>query len=71
MRRDDLYQSNAEMCRCQAALPQNASQKERLLKLAEQWMELAEQAKKDPARIRTAMPVVTPSRRHAGYILQG
>ena len=70
MRRDDLYKSHAETCRRQSALPQNASQKDRLLKLAEQWMELAERAKKDPALIRTAKPVVSPSRRHAGYILQ-
>jgi hypothetical protein len=70
MPRSHLYKSNAEMCRYQAALPQNASQKARLLKLAEQWMELAEQAKKDPARIRTAKRIASPLRSHTGYMLQ-
>ena len=55
--RSDLYKANAEACRQQAALPQNASQQDRLLKLAEQWTNLAEQAKKDSARIRLPKPL--------------
>lgn len=67
MRRSDLYQLNAETCRHQAALPQNAADKDRLLKLSEQWTELAERAKKDRAGIGNALPVTSLSR-HAGYI---
>jgi hypothetical protein len=55
--RSDLYKANAEACRHQADLPQNAAQKDRLLKLAGQWTNLAEQAKKDSARIRLPKPL--------------
>jgi hypothetical protein len=55
--RSDLYKANAEACRHQAASPKNAAQKDRLLKLAEQWTNLAEQAKKDSARIRLPKPL--------------
>jgi hypothetical protein len=47
-----LYQSNADACRHQATLLQNASNKERWLKLADQWSKMADEAKRQPARIR-------------------
>ena len=65
MRRSDLYKANAEACRHQAALPQNPAQKNRLLKLAEQWTEMAERARKAPARIGNIKPVDSKSRLYA------
>jgi hypothetical protein len=50
--RAELYRAKAETCGHQAALPQNAPQKDRWLKLAEQWSALADNAKKDRARAR-------------------
>jgi len=50
--RAKIYQSKAELCRHQADLPQNASEKQRWLKVANEWSKLADQAKRDPARIR-------------------
>jgi hypothetical protein len=52
--RTEIYRANAEVCSHQAALPRNASQRERWIKLAEQWSKLAEEAKQDGARIRRA-----------------
>jgi len=40
--RVELYRAKAELCRQQAVLPQNAAQKDRWLKLAEQWSKLAD-----------------------------
>jgi hypothetical protein len=48
--RAEIYRAKAETCRQQAALPQNASQKDRWLKLAEQWSALADNVKKDRTR---------------------
>jgi len=42
---------HAEACSYQATLPQNADKKDRLLKLANQWAEMAAKADKDRARI--------------------
>jgi hypothetical protein len=50
--RSDIYRANAEACRYQATLPQNAAEKDRLFKLADEWTKLAEEAKKDRARLR-------------------
>ena len=47
-----LHQAKAKTCRQQASLPQNAAVKDRWLKLAEQWLALADIAKKDPRRVR-------------------
>jgi hypothetical protein len=47
-----LYQSNAKECRHQATLPQNESNRDRWLKLADQWSNMADEAKRQPARIR-------------------
>jgi hypothetical protein len=68
--RTEIYRANAEVCGQQAAVPRNASQRERWIRLAEQWSKLAEGAKKDPARIgrakHTSRPVSRNSRpRHA------
>lgn len=67
--RSDIYRANAEACRFQAALPQNADQKGRWLKLADEWTKLAAEAKKDRARIPTAY-LSANRRRHAGYTLR-
>jgi hypothetical protein len=48
--RMEMYRRKAEACRHQAALPQNASQKDRWLKLADDWSRLADTAKKDRSR---------------------
>jgi hypothetical protein len=52
--RAEIYRAKAETARQQAGLPQNASQKDRWLKLAEQWSALADSAKKDRRRVRKA-----------------
>jgi len=41
---------HAEACSYQATLPQNANKKDRLLKLADEWAEMAAKADKDRAR---------------------
>jgi putative SOS response-associated peptidase YedK len=44
--RPEIYQANAEACRQQAALRSDPSEKRRCLVLADQWMQMAEAAKK-------------------------
>ena len=46
--RYELYCAKAEECSRQATLPQNAAQKDRLLKLAEEWTNMAKGAKNAP-----------------------
>jgi len=45
--RVELYRAKAENCRHQADLPQNAFNRDRWLKLAQQWSALADNAEKD------------------------
>jgi len=52
--RAEIYRAKAETCRQQATLPQNAAQRDRWLKLAEQWSALADNAKKERKRMRKA-----------------
>jgi hypothetical protein len=40
----EMYKAKAEICSRQAALLQNGFQRDRLLKLAEQWSKLADEA---------------------------
>jgi hypothetical protein len=44
--RAEMYQANAEACRHQATLRDDASEKCRCLVLAEQWAQMAEAARK-------------------------
>ena len=44
--RPEIYLANAEACRQQAALRSDPSEKRRCLVLAEQWVQMAEAAKK-------------------------
>ncbi|HEV7358244.1 MAG TPA: hypothetical protein VGN99_09640, partial [Steroidobacteraceae bacterium] len=46
-----IYRAKAEACSRQADLPQNTSERDRWLKLAEQWTKLARQAEHDPAGV--------------------
>jgi len=62
--RSDIYRARAEACSHQATLPQNTAQKDRLLKLAEQWAEMAERAKKDRARVGRIKRDAASSRLH-------
>jgi len=59
-----MYQANAELCRQQAALRSDPSEKQRCLVLAEQWTKLAETAKKQRPRKRY-VPRVARARRPA------
>ena len=44
--RAEIYRTNAERCRQQAALAENADQRKRLLKLADQWAKMADKEAK-------------------------
>jgi hypothetical protein len=59
--RTDLYRANAEACRHEADLPQNVPQRDRWLKLDDQWSKMAEEAKKDRRRVH-ATSRLAPSR---------
>jgi hypothetical protein len=50
--RVSIYRANAEACMHQAAFPQNVSQKDQWLKLADEWSEMAEGERRHPTRIR-------------------
>jgi len=63
-----IYQAREEACRHQATFPQNAAQKDRLLKLAEQWAEMAERVKKDRAHFDRIKRGAASSRRHLARI---
>jgi hypothetical protein len=56
--RAEMYQANAEACRHQAALRNDASEKRRCLVLAEQWTQMAEAARKQ-RRERRYFPKLT------------
>jgi len=44
--RAEIYRAKAETCRQHAKLAKDASERNRLLKLAEQWSKMAEDAKR-------------------------
>jgi hypothetical protein len=58
-----MYRAKAEACSHQATLPQNAAQRDRWLKLADEWTKLAIEGKKDRGR-----RVAVSPRLHVGRI---
>src|SRR5262249_43614789 len=47
--RAEIHQARADTCRHRAKLAKDTSERDRLLELADQWLKMAEEAKRQPS----------------------